>query len=263
MLTAITRGVSPRIGDCLLTHMERQTIDAARAAAEQRAYERALRELGVRVTSLPPDDDLPDCAFAEDTALVLDEAALLARMRSPTRAAELDTIAEALAPHREIVRLDAPAHLEGGDTFRIGRTIYVGLSSRTNDAGVEALRGVVERFGYRVAPVAVRGCLHLSTGASYVGGGVVLANPRWVETAAFADRTVLTVPEDEPWAANALLIGETVVMPAGFPRTRELIEGLGQTVRTLNITELMKAEAGLSCLSLRFNTNPAGQASAR
>lgn len=252
MLTAITRGVSPRIGECLLTHMQRAPIDPAKAAAEQQAYEQALRALGADVISLEADDTLPDCAFAEDTALVLDEVAILARMRHPSREAELEPIAEALAPHREIVRLGEPAHLEGGDTFRIGRSIYVGVSTRTNAAGVEAVRTIAGRFGYVVKPVPVTGCLHLSTGASHIGEGVVLANPDWVDVSAFDERQVVSVAPEEPWAANAMVIDETVLTPEGFPRTRERLERLGRQVRALDITELQKAEAGLTCLSLRF-----------
>lgn len=256
MLTAITRAVSPAMGRCLLTHMDRRPIDIDRARAQHAAYVRLLRELGAEVITLPARDDLPDCAFIEDTAVVLDEFAVLGSMRESSRRQEVAETADALGEFRDLRRSPAGATLEGGDVFRLGRTIYVGISSRTNDAGAEALARLAEPLGYRVKKIAVTGCLHLSTGCSPIADDAVVANPAWIDASALEGLEVIPTAPGEAWAANALRIGKTVVLAEGFPRTRAALESRGFAVATLDISEFLKAEAGLTCLSLRLEREP-------
>lgn len=251
-MLAITRSVSPSIGKCLLTYLGRAPIDAALAARQQQAYEWTLELLGVNVISLPASDDLPDCVFVEDTAIVVDEVAVLANMRNAARQRERDAVAEALLALRPLRRIEPPATLEGGDVFRVGRTLFVGLSTRTNQAGADALRSFVEPCGYTVRTVRVTGCLHLSTGASPVAPEVILANPAWVDASAFDGLQIMPVDAAEQWAANTIQIGETILMPTGFPRTRAALDRRGVRTQTVDVSELAKAEGGLSCMSLRM-----------
>jgi len=240
------------MGACELTFMERDSIDIAAATRQHAAYEDALRALGATVVCAPTAPTLQDGVFVEDTALVLDEIAVLANMRRPSRAPETELIDMLLQTQREIVRIQSPGSLEGGDAFLVGRTVFIGLSTRTNEAGIEQLRALVEPFGYRVAPVAVTGCLHLTTGASSPAEGLALVNPDWVDARAFAEVNMLTVDPAEPWAANSLKINGTALLADCFPRTREILETHGVDTRVTDISELMKAEAGLSCMSLLF-----------
>ena len=136
--------------------------------------------------------------------------------------------------------------------LRAGRTLYVGLSERTNAAGIQQLAAAVEPFGYRVCPVEVRGCLHLKSGASWLGEDTVLVHRPWVDAAAFRGLRLLDVPQGEEWGANVLLIDNTVLVAEGFPRTADLVRKLGREVRTLDVSELMKAESGLTCSSVIF-----------
>ncbi len=255
MLTAFTRRPSDLIADCLLTYMDRDPIDAAVARQQHAAYEQLLAQLGVRVVSLPPRSDLPDSVFMEDTAVVLDELAVLCAMGDAGRAGETALTEELLAPHREIAHVRAPASLEGGDVFRVDRTIYVGRSTRSDDAGIQALARHIEPLGYEVCAVDVTGCLHLSTGASHLGDGLVLANPNWIDTTALERHELIAVDAAEPWAANAMLVGDALIMPAECPRTIEKIAKTGRSVEATPISELAKAEAGLTCMRLLFNTD--------
>jgi dimethylargininase len=254
MLTALTRAVSRSIESCELTWMPRQKIDVARAVAQHRAYEECLRDLGVRVISLPEQPELPDAVFVEDPLVVVDEVAVVAPMGAESRRAERESLAEAIAPFRPLCRLHAPAKLEGGDVMRIGRTLFVGLSSRTDADGIAQLGQAIEPFGYRVVPIEIRGCLHLKSACSSLGDGAILANRIWLNTSELRRFRILDVAIEEPHAANVLRIGGTVLMPAAFPRTERMLRGEGFTVRTVDISELMKAEAAVTCSSVLFET---------
>jgi len=254
MLTAITRAVSPTLNQCELTHLARQPIDIAKAVAEHHAYEQCLRDLGLCVISLPAEPEYPDAMFVEDPMIVLDQVAIVTRPGAASRRGEADALVRELAPYRKLRYIREPATLDGGDVLRVGRVLYAGLSERTNAAGIRQFAVEVEPFGYRVNLVAVTGCLHLKSGASYVGDGTVLIHRPWVDAAAFEGLRLIDAPTGEEWAANVLLIENTILVAEGFPKTSGLLRQLGRDVRTLDITELMKAEAGLTCSSLIFST---------
>jgi dimethylargininase len=255
MWTAITRAVSPSLGDCELSYLSREPIDVRKAMREHEEYERRLGQLGLSVHSLPAQGDCPDAVFVEDPAVVVDEVAVVTTMGIASRRRERESLAEALRPFRTLKYLREPGRLEGGDVLRVGRTLYVGESRRTNREGREQLSEILSPFGYEVRAVKVTECLHLKTGCTYLGRGLLLANGRWIDAGAFADFEILEVPQAEPWAANALVVGETVLLPEGFPQTRTLIESRGFQVETIDVSELMKAEAGLTCMSVIFKSS--------
>lgn len=249
-LHAITRAPSPNIAACELTHLERVEIDASRATAEHDAYERVLEELGCTVQRLPAEPDLPDSVFVEDTAVVLPELAVITRPGAPSRRLETASIAKALSRYRPLHSIAGPATMDGGDVLRIGRILYAGLTSRTSADAVAQLRGILEPFGYIVHGVEVQGCLHLKSAASWLGGDTVLLNPDWVDEGLFAGLERIHVHPDEPHAANVLRIGGTVLCAAAHSRTRARLAEHGYEVRPVDISELAKAEAGLTCSSL-------------
>jgi dimethylargininase len=252
MEIALTRDVSPAIQDAELTYLERQPIDYERAVAQHDAYCGALSRLGLRVLRLPADPACPDCCFIEDTAVVLDELAVVAAPTPVSRRPEVPPVAAALAAFRELVRLPEGAHLEGGDVLRLGRTLYVGLSTRTNQAGIVSLAHAVEPYAYRVVPVPVTGCLHLKSAVTAIGDEAVLANPEWIAMGAFADVAVLPVHAQEPFAANVVCARGVLVAHAGHPRTLDLLDRYGFTVQPLDMSEFVKAEAGVTCKSILF-----------
>jgi dimethylargininase len=253
MLTAITRAVSPAINRCEIGFIDRQPIDVARANEQHRQYEALLSELGANVMSLPAEPDYPDSVFVEDPAVVVDEVAIMTRMGAASRRGESESLALALSRYRPLRWLREPATLEGGDAMRIGRTLYVGVSHRTNGAGIEQLAEELRPFGYRVVPVAVRGALHLKTACCYLGGGAILANRAWLDVEPLAQFRIVDVAPGEDRAANVLSAGGAVMIPASFPRTAELLARMGLQVRPLDVSELMKAEAGVTCCSLIFS----------
>lgn len=252
MLTAITRAVSPAIGRCELTFLGRQEIDIGKAVEQHRRYRDCLVELGLAVLTLPVEPDLPDSVFVEDPAVVMEEAAVIARMGAESRRAESESLALALAPYRPLRHMHAPATLEGGDVVRVGRRLFVGLSGRSNSEGVRQLAEHLEPLGYSVTGVGMRGCLHLKSACCALGEGLLLANREWVDTAAFEGLEIVDVAPDEPAAADVLAIGGALLIPAAFPRTAERLARLGRRVLPLDVSELMKAEAGVTCMSVIF-----------
>jgi dimethylargininase len=252
MLTALTRAVSRSLASCELTWLSRDRIDIKAAIEQHEGYEQALTDMGVRVISLPEQPDMPDAVFVEDPLVVVDEIAIVTRMGSIKRRAESDSLREAISTFRTVRSLVAPATLEGGDVMRIGRDVFVGLSSRTNAEGVLQLTQELEAFGYCVRPVEVRGCLHLKSACCPMGDGKILANKAWVDTSPFRAYQIVEVAADEPGAANILRIGDTVLMPASFPHTQEVVGREGLAVRVVGISELMKAEAAITCSSVIF-----------
>ena len=254
MLTALTRAVSPAIVNCQLTFVERQPIDLAKACDQHRAYEQLLEKLGARVISLPAEPDLPDSMFVEDPAVVLDELAIILPLGTDSRRPEAASLAKALSPFRELAYITAPGMMEGGDVLRIGRTFYVGLTTRTNSEGIRQLTAILAPLGYQIVGVPVTGCLHLKSAVTHLGKNSLLANRPWFDTAPFATYDWIDVAPTELHAANALALGDTVIFPGSFPQTRARIESSGFHVTPLDISELQKAESGLTCSSLLFQS---------
>lgn len=250
MRLAITRRVGAAFGDCLLTHLERRPIDVALARRQHAGYEAVLVGLGYEVRTLPAEPSLPDSVFVEDAAVILDEAAIITRPGAASRRPETVAVAAALAPHRRLLAVRPPATLDGGDVLRLGRTLWVGLTGRTGESGVEQLRALASPLGYRVVAAPVRGCLHLKSAVTEVAEGTLLLNPAMVDGELFAGHRRIEVDPAEPLAANALRAGDAVILPAHHPRTRRRLEEHGLRVVPVEATEVAKAEGGVTCCSL-------------
>jgi len=250
MPIAITRAVSPTIARCELSFLDRVPIDVARATAQHEAYERCLESLGCTVVHAEPAPDLPDAVFVEDVAVVLDEVAIITRPGAESRRPETEGIAAVLQRHRNVRGIEAPATLDGGDVLRIGRTIYVGRSLRTNDDGIEELGAIAAEFGYVIAPVAFRGCLHLKSAVTQAGDRLLLVNPEWIDVRQFRGFEAMPIDPSEPFAANILRIGGALLHGASYPRTRRRLEDRRLRVETVDLSEFEKAEGGVTCCSI-------------
>ena len=249
-MRAIVRRPSQALARCALTFLERQPIHFARAERQHRDYVDALASLGVEVSVLPPEDELPDAVFVEDTAIVLDECAVITRPGIDSRRPETSSVAAILATIRPLVHVSSPGTLEGGDVLRIGRTIFVGRTPRTNDEGIRQMQVAVEPHGYEVVPVTPTGCLHLKSAVSYAGMETVVLNPDWINADLFGQWQCVPVAPEEPYAANVLTVGAIVHTAASAPLTRRKLDALGFDTRVLDTSEFEKAEAALTCLSL-------------
>jgi len=252
--TAITRKVSPAIEQCELTHLEREAISYEVATEQHQSYVECLKSIGCEVVTLDAEPDLPDSVFVEDAALVLDEVAVITRPGAISRQAEVDTIRVALQPYRDLIEIEAPATLDGGDIVRVDKTIYVGLSTRSNQAAIEQLQDKLKPYNYNVVGIEVKECLHLKSAVSIVAKNTLLLNPAWIDASLFPDMTIIETDPTEAFAANAVLIGEDIIYPEEFPKTAAKLRAHGLKVHTVLATELAKAEGAVTCCSLIIKT---------
>jgi dimethylargininase len=252
MKIAITRQVSPAINQCELTHIERKPIDYERACAQHRQYEKTLRSLGLDVISLEAKPDLPDSVFVEDMALVLDECAVMLNPGAASRRPEVASVEKALAPYRKIYRIQPPATMDGGDILTVGKTVYVGLSSRSTEGAIAQMKAILEPHSYEIRGVRVTGCLHLKSAVTQVGADTLLINPEWVSKKDFPGMQFIEVDPSEPQAANTVLVDGSIIYPSSFPKTQAKLRAAGIRMIIVDADELAKAEGAVTCCSLIF-----------
>jgi dimethylargininase len=251
-LIAITRPVSRSIDRCELTTLKRNQIDLRHAIAQHGQYEETLKSLGVEVIRLPEKPDLPDAVFVEDTAVVLDECAILTRPGADSRKPESESIARALAPYRILHPIQAPGTLDGGDVLVVGKHIWVGLTTRSNQSAIDQMQVFLDPYGYTLRGVSVCGCLHLKSAVTQVSEDTLLINPAWVDKTNFPGAKFIEVDPSEPFAVNALLVEHILIYQPAFPMTCLRLEEAGIHPLLVDQSELAKAEGALTCCSLIF-----------
>ena len=230
-----------------------------KALKQHRAYIETLEECGVNVMALRPDEDFPDSTFVEDTAIMLEECAIITNPGAESRKGEIFEIHDVLQSlYSELEMIYAPGTLEGGDVMRVGRHVYIGLSHRSNMAGAQQLIGILKKYEYTASIVPLKSFLHLKTGMSYLGNNILLVSGEFVGNPTFESFRQVLVEPDEAYAANSIRVNDCVIMPEGFPETEAAIQEAGMledanlTVKTVYISEFRKVNGGVSCLSLRF-----------
>jgi len=249
-MIAITRDVPDTFARALAKTPA--TIDVVAARAQHAGYRRALAEAGLTVVHLAADDATPDCCFVEDTAVVAGGVALITCPGAPSRRAEVEAVAVALAAYMPTERMQAPATLDGGDCMLVGTTLYVGRSARTNEAGVARLSDVMHPRGVRVVAVEMPlEILHLKCVCSSLGDRVLLAEGT-IDPAVFGDVAIVTAPAEDLFAANAVAVGDRVLAAADSVRTHAALRAAGYQVIPVATPEMRKADGALTCLSIVF-----------
>lgn len=250
---AVTRELTAAIGNCELTFLHRSAIDFALAQQQHRDYQSALSSLGCEVVVVPAPPGLADSVFIEDTALVLDDIAVMLRPGVASRQPEVAGVAEVLQQYKPLKAIEPPGTIDGGDLLRVGNRIFAGLSTRSNQSGIQQLRDIVSDFGMTVETVETTKCLHLKSAVSEVAPGTLLINTDWISSSAFKDFELIPVDKEETHAANALRIGKNLIYPSSFPRTMNALVNRGIDVLPVDLTELQKAEGAVTCCSLIFS----------
>lgn len=250
MVIAITREISPRFDECEITHIERTPIDLNLARAQHHAYVNALKELGCDVIELPAEADLPDSVFVEDTAFILPEVAVITRPGADSRKPETESIIRALSPHIRLVHVREPATVDGGDVLVLGKNIYIGLSTRSNQEAINQLNDLLCDYGYSVKGVQLHDCLHLKSAVTRMNDTTLLINKNWVDANCFKNYDLIEIDPAELYAANSLPVGESIIYPTAFPKTRAKLEEKGYKIMAVGVSELAKAEGAVTCCSL-------------
>ena len=246
----ITRDVSPRFNECEITHIDRTPIDVNVARSQHHGYVQAIKELGYPVLELPAEADLPDSVFVEDTAVVLPEVALITRPGADSRKPETKSVTQALHPYRELVFIEPPGTLDGGDVLVLGKSIYVGLSTRSNMDAVNQMNQLLGKYGYQTRGAELHDCLHLKTAVTRVDAQTLLINRKWVDVENFEGFHLIDVDESEPFAANCLPLGGSIIYAVAFPRTGAKLAARGYKIKSVEVDELAKAEGAVTCCSL-------------
>jgi dimethylargininase len=254
VLTAITRDVNDSMGNCELTFLPRVRINIGLASQQHQHYQSVLSSLGCEIVTMPTEPGLADSVFIEDTAMILAEIAVLCRPGAVSRRAEVAAVGHLLQQYRTVASIQPPGTLDGGDLLCVGKVIYAGLSTRSNQRGIEQLRRIVADYGYYVKTIETTKCLHLKSAVTEVAPGLLLINPDWISRSAFGNCELIDVDKEEAHAANALLVARSVIYPSSFPRTMEKLVKRNINVTAVDVSELQKAEGGVTCCNLIFTT---------
>jgi dimethylargininase len=255
MLIAITHQVDPSITNGERTYVQYEEVNYPKALEQHAAYCAALQDSGADVIVVNVNAS-PDSCFVEDTAIVLDEVAIITNMGVASRRLEPTGMATVLSKYRDLIRIESPATIEGGDVCKAGKRLYVGMSARTNPQGAKALAHALEPWGYEVVAVELHDCLHLKSAITALDDQTLLINPHWVDKNVFSSYNIIEIDPIEPWAANSIRVGETIFLQQGFERTLEKVRSIAPNTQSLDISEFNKVEAALSCLSLIFTQSP-------
>ncbi len=225
-------------------------IDVALAQRQHAEYCQALRAAGLTVEALPPDERFPDSCFMQDPAVVIAGRAIIGRPGAEGRRGEEVALAAALAGRFPLHQIVAPGTLEGGDVLVLPDQVVVGRSARTNAAGIAQLAVALAGTELPVYAAQVEGYLHLLTAVTRLDDDSVLAVEGWPLPPPLNGLKVLVVPQAEAYAANVLAIGARVIIPAGYPRVGAMLAAHGFEVLPVPMTEFVKADGGVTCLSL-------------
>jgi dimethylargininase len=223
------------------------------AARQHKQYIEALKDCGLHVTILDADENFPDSTFVEDTAVLTPFCAVITNPGAPSRKGEITEIGQVLKNHyTNLEYIKAPGTLEAGDVMMAGKHFYIGLSERTNQNGANQLISILEKYGLTGSALNVGNVLHLKSAVSYLENNNLLSAAGFFNKQEFQKFNLIPVNDNESYAANSLWINDKVLVPCGFPKTKEKIKKAGYTIIEVDVSEFRKLDGGLSCLSLRF-----------
>lgn len=216
-------------------------------------YCKALKKCGLKVHVLPADHQHPDSTFIEDIALLTPHCAIIANPAAPSRKGEIDGFKEYLQNFfQDIEQVRDPGKVEAGDILMVGTHYFIGISQRTNLDGAKQVIAILNRYGLSASMIRLEKMLHLKTGVAYLDNHTLVATGELLTKSEFNDFEILRIEENESYAANCVLINDTVLMPTGFPGAKGMIENAGYRTCEVNLSEFRKLDGGVSCLSLRF-----------
>ena len=216
------------------------------------AYTETLRSLGLDVILLDPLPGYPDAYFVEDVAIVTPEAAIITNPGAVSRRGEAETMESTLANYREILHIQTPGTVDGGDVLMVGTHFFIGISHRTNRKGAEQLARILEAYGKTSTMVPVYSGLHLKSSVNYVGQNTLLTTEMYADLYQFREYDKIVVDKSEEYAANTLLINSSLLTPKGFPKTRKRLLASDRNIIELDVSEVRKMDGGLTCMSVRF-----------
>ena len=223
------------------------------AIIQHQSYIDSLKMCGLDVTVLEPCEEYPDSTFLEDVALITPSCAIITRPGAYSRRGEVKEIESVLRNRFNNVKaIEAPGTLEGGDVMMVGNHYYIGLSNRTNLEGAKQIIEILNKYGMSGSTISLNKMLHLKTGLSFLENNNLIICGEFINDSRFDQYNSIEIPENESYAANCIWVNEFVIIPLGYPITKEKIRNAGYTVLETDVSEFQKLDGGLSCLSLRY-----------
>lgn len=249
---AIARKPGPNFAQGLTTADNEKAPDFEILVNQHQEYTSTLISIGLEVTVLDALPDHPDAYFVEDTAVVTGKVAVITNPGAEARQGEEETIATVLSQYRKLEKIQPPGTVDGGDILQIDNHFFIGLSERTNHKGAGQLSHILGRYGYTYTTVTVGEGLHFKSSVNYVGKNTLLITEDFEGNDQLKGYDTITVDREESYAANTLFINDHLLVPRGYPKTRQKLEVLGFNIVELDTSEVRKMDGGLTCMSLRF-----------
>jgi dimethylargininase len=227
--------------------------DYNKAVKQHEAYVEALLQCGLDITILDADENFPDSCFVEDVALCTPHCAIITSPGAESRRGEIHEMHEVLKEfYKNIEIIQEPGNIEAGDIMMVENHYYIGLSARTNQHGAEQMIAILEKFGMTASIVPLEEVLHLKTGLAYLENNHLVISGEFLQNAEFNKFNKIEINAEDAYSANCIWVNDTVIIPAGYPRTKKIIVEAGYSVKELEMSEFQKLDGGLSCLSIRF-----------
>jgi len=250
-MKALVRRPSARLAEGLVTHIDRRPVDVDLAQRQWQGYVAAIEQAGWKPVEVAPEQDCPDSVFVEDTMVVFDRTAVIARPGAESRRPETEAAEKTVAGlGYSLVHIEEPGTLDGGDVLKIGSTVYVGRGGRTNADGLRQLRAALTPLGATVVGVPLTKVLHLKSAVTALPDGTVIGYAPNVDDVSVFDR-FLPVPEEA--GSHVVLLGDDrLLMASSAPRSAELFSDLGWMPVPVDIGEFEKLEGCVTCLSVRL-----------
>jgi dimethylargininase len=246
---ALVREPGNSYSGCISSHPLHKTVDLNKARAQHANYCNVISDLGLEVIRVPRDDYYPDSCFVEDNAIVYGDKALICRMAKNSREGEQEGVAEVLKEFVQIKWAEKPATIEGGDVVHLNNRLICGITQRTNFEGVTQLK---DWLGVKVDLIKDKEIMHLKSYITSLGNDKVIVTKKYSNHPIFEGIERLVIPSGEEYAADTLTIGDTVLMPTGYPRSHEMVRKAGYKVILMKIGEIEKCDGALTCLSILF-----------
>jgi dimethylargininase len=238
-----------------LTSATLGAADPHRLLEQHRQYVRTLISLGLEVVQLPSLPQYPDAYFVEDTAVICARAGIITNPGADQRKGEAQAMAATLSQYLPLARIKDPGRIDGGDVLQADNHFFIGLSQRTNTEGARQLGKILASSGHTWCTAEVGKGLHLKSSVNYLGRGTMVMTPEFASADLFRNYDRIVLDPGDTYAANSLRVNDHILMPAGFPRAKEKLTALGLSILELAVDQIRRMDGGLTCMSLRFNSN--------